>query len=124
MQLTIIEQEFSVCKVSDYSEVTLEDPWVFIGSTNQEKSLVCPTSKVPKNVIKCEEGWRAFRIEGILDFSLIGILSRITSILADHKIGIFAISTYNTDYILTKKESFDHAIEVLKAEGYTINNAG
>lgn len=124
MKLTIIDQEFSVCKVSDYSEVTLEDPWIFIGSTDQEKSLVCPTYKVPKNVIKCEEGWRAFRIEGILDFSLIGILSRITSILADHKIGIFSISTYNTDYILTKKESFDHAIEVLKAEGYTIHNAG
>lgn len=116
MKLTVIDQEFSVCKVTDYSEVNLEDPWIFIGSTDQEKSLVCPTSRVPMNTIKCEDGWRAFRIEGILDFSLIGILARISSILAENKIGIFAISTFNTDYILTKSENFSRAIEVLGKE--------
>ena len=114
MELTIIPQDFSVCKVSDYSGVNLNDPWVFTGSTDQEKSLVCPTSRVPEKTTSREDGWRAFRIEGVLDFSLIGILAKISSILAENKIGIFAISTYNTDYILTKAENFDRAIEVLK----------
>ena len=63
---------------------------------------------------------RGFRIQGVLDFSLIGILSKISGILADNKIGIFAVSTYNTDYILVKSENFGRAIDALRKEGYTI----
>ena len=120
MQLKLINNEFSVCKVVDYSEINLNQEYVFTGSTDEEKSLVCPVSLVPNDTIEREDGWRAFRIEGVLDFSLIGILSKISSLLAANKIGIFAISTFNTDYILTKKEDFDKAIDVLKAEGYLV----
>ena len=120
MQLKLINNEFSVCKVVDYSEINLNQEYVFTGSTDEEKSLVCPISLVPGNTIEREDGWRAFCIEGVLDFSLIGILSKISSLLAANKIGIFAISTFNTDYILTKKEDFDKAIDVLKAEGYLV----
>ena len=67
-----------------------------------------------------DDGWRAFRIQGVLDFSLVGILSEITGILAEDKIGIFAISTFNTDYILTKKENYQKALDLLDAEGYKI----
>ena len=120
MQLKVIDIEFSVCKVKDYSGIDLNQEYVFTGATDEEKSLVCPVSLVPDNTIEREDGWRAFRIEGVLDFSLIGILSKISSLLAANKIGIFAISTFNTDYILTKKEDFDKAIDVLKAEGYLV----
>lgn len=120
MQLKVIDNEFSVCKIKDYSEINLNQEYVFTGSTDEEKSLVCPISLVPNDTIEREDGWRAFRIEGVLDFSLIGILSKISSLLAANKIGIFAISTFNTDYILTKKENFDKAIDVLKAEGYLV----
>ena len=89
--------------------------------TNEENSLVCKTSSVPPNVIARDDDWRAFRIKGELDFSLTGILSRISSILAENKIGIFAVSTYNTDYILTKAKNFDAAINALRDNGYTIN---
>ena len=120
IQLKVIDIEFSVCKVKDYSEINLNQEYVFTGSTDEERSLVCPVSLVPQNTIEREDGWRAFRIEGVLDFSLIGILSKISNLLAANKIGIFAISTFNTDYILTKKENFDKAIDVLKAEGYLV----
>ena len=120
MNLRIIPLELSVCKVSDYSQIDLTKPFVFTGSTDEEKSLVCPTALVPRNTTEREDGWRAFRIEGTLDFSLIGILSKISSILADNSIGIFAISTFNTDYILTKSENLDHAIGVLKTAGYSV----
>ena len=70
--------------------------------------------------IERDDGWKGFRIQGPLDFSLIGILSKISGILADHKIGIFTVSTYNTDYILVKEENFEHALEVLSSEGYTV----
>lgn len=67
-----------------------------------------------------DDGWKAFRIQGILDFSFIGILSAISDILAENKIGIFAISTFNTDYILTKAENYQKAIELLADAGYII----
>ena len=81
---------------------------------------MCPTEIVPDNTIERDDGWKAFRIVGTLDFSLIGILARISKILASNEIGIFAISTYNTDYILTKDENFDKTMNVLKSAGYRI----
>lgn len=123
MELKVINQEFSVCKVKDLSEVDYSDEFCFIGKTDEELSLVCSTNLVPNNAIECDNGWKAFRIQGVLDFSLIGILSKISSLLAENKIGIFAISTYNTDYILTKKENFENAIEVLSNNGYVINRS-
>ena len=67
-----------------------------------------------------DDGWRGFRIQGILDFSLIGIRWKLSGILAEHQIGIFAVSTYNTDYILVKEENFEKALAVLASEGYQI----
>ncbi len=121
MELKIIDIEFSVCKVNDYSETDLNRPFTFTGSTDEERSLVCPTYLVPDNVVERNDGWRVFRIEGVLDFSLIGILADISKCLADNNIGIFAISTYNTDYILTKSENLEKAINALKTKGYKIN---
>ena len=76
--------------------------------------------EVPTNVTERDDGWKGFRIQGILDFSLIGILSEISGILADHKIGIFAISTFNTDYIMTKQENYERALKLLQDAGYKI----
>ena len=120
MEIEIINAEFSVCKVEDYSQVNLNEDFCFTGKTDEENSIVCKTTIVPRNVITRDDGWRAFRIKGELDFSLIGILSQISSILAENKIGIFAVSTYNTDYILTKAENFDAAVNALRDNGYTI----
>lgn len=120
MELKKIKSDFSVCKVEDYSLVDLDSEFCFIGKTDEEKSLVCRTEDVPANTIERDDGWKAFRIQGILDFSLIGILSNISKILADNKIGIFAVSTYNTDYVLTKAENFQKAIDVLEKDGYQI----
>lgn len=74
----------------------------------------------PTNCIEREDGWRGFRIEGVLDFSLVGILAEISRILAEQHIGIFAISTFNTDYILTKSKDFQKALEVLICAGYKV----
>lgn len=120
MKIKVIPIEFSVCKINNVSQIDFSDEYCFVGKTDEELSLVCSTPKVPAETIECEDEWRAFRIEGVLDFSLIGILAEISFVLAENKIGIFAISTYNTDYILTKKENFDKALEALKNKGYYI----
>lgn len=120
MELKKINISLSVCKVEDYSQVNLHEDFCFTGKTDEELSLVCPTDQVPDNTTERDDGWKAFRIQGVLDFSLIGILSKIAGILADQKIGIFAISTFNTDYILVKEENYDAALKALEAEGYEI----
>ena len=108
---------FSVCKVTDYTEIDIERPFVFTGRTEQEKSLVCPTTIVPQNTTDREDGWRAFRVCGKMDFSLVGILSGITGILAEGGISVFAISTYDTDYVLVKDDEFERALMALKNAG-------
>ena len=117
-----IKETLSICKVPDYSLVDLCKPYWFTGCTPDEKSLVCRTEDVPSNATSKDDGWTVFMIEGILDFSLIGILSRIAGTLADAGIGIFAISTYNTDYILVKDENRTRAEKALRKAGYIIKD--
>lgn len=120
MEIKIINQDFSICKVADLSQIDYTDEFCFLGKTDEELSLVCSTNLVPKNATECDHGWKAFRIQGVLDFSLIGILSRISTLLAENKIGIFAVSTFNTDYILVKEENFKKAIQTLEENGYEL----
>ena len=120
LMLEPIPGQFSVCKVTDYHSISLEHPFCFTGRTDEEKSLVCPVSLVPENTVSRDDGWRAMRVAGKLDFSLTGILAGIADVLAARRIGIFAISTYHTDYILTKEENFDQALTALQQAGYRV----
>lgn len=120
MELKKIDYNFSVCKVQNIKEIDLSAEFCFVGKTDEEISVVCITEMAPQNTKEREDGWKAFRIQGVLDFSLIGILSKISTILAENKIGIFVVSTYNTDYVLVKEKDFDNALAVLGKEGYAI----
>jgi len=120
MEIKKIDGDFSVCKVEDYSQTNLDDEFSFIGKTDEECSLACLTCSVPSNTIQRDDGWKAMRIQGVLDFSLIGILSEISTILADCGIGIFAVSTYNTDYVLVHKADYGEALKALEKAGHQI----
>lgn len=118
MKLQKIEHDFSICKLNDISLVDFSDEFCFVGKTDEELSLVCTTSHIPSNTLQREDGWKAFRIQGELEFSLVGILSAISTLLSENGISIFAVSTYNTDYILTKTENFSRAVKILEEAGY------
>lgn len=120
MKLKKLDYNLTVCKVASELDIDLSKEFYFIGKTDEESSLVCITEDTPINTTERDDGWKGFRIEGVLDFSLIGILSKLSTILADNKIGIFAVSTFNTDYILVKEENFDRALKVLASAGYDI----
>lgn len=120
MELFVLKHKFSVCKVTDLAQIHFDSEFCFLGKTDEEISLVCETEQVPQNVIAREDGWQAFRIQGVLDFSLIGILAKISAVLAEAKIGIFVVSTYQTDYILVKEASLRDALAALQAQGYQI----
>ena len=120
MILKTLPHELTVCKLYKTADIDLSKDFYFIGKTQDEISLVCKTDDTPSMTKEREDGWKGFYISGILDFSLIGILSKISGVLAENKIGIFAVSTYNTDYILVKAENFENAIEALKNAGYSV----
>ena len=120
MEIKRISGDFTVCKVADFSVVNPEAKYCFMSRTEDENSLVCLQEDVPENVTAREDGWRAFRLEGVLDFSLIGILAHIAALLAEVNISIFAVSTFNTDYILVKKENEERALNRLAKAGYKV----
>ena len=120
MELEKLPHNLTVCKVPEISSFDLEKEFYFVGKTDEEISLVCRTEDTPSDTTERENGWKGFRVRGILDFSLTGILSKLSGILAENKIGIFAVSTYNTDYILVKAGDYHRALEVLEKAGYRI----
>ena len=120
MELRKLNYALTVCKVASESDIELNKEFYFIGRTDEEYSLVCITEDTPANTLEREDGWKGFRIQGILDFSMIGILAQLADILAENKIGIFVVSTFNTDYILVKEENFERALKSLAVAGYDI----
>ncbi len=112
----------SVCRL----EATAAFPdWVFKGSffsitkTENELSIVCEQGFVPADV-QSEKNWRGLQVQGPLDFGLTGILSSLTLPLAEAGISIFALSTYETDYLFVKEENFAKAISLLQAKGHLV----
>ena len=120
MELKTLPYRFTVCKLMSVGDLPSDVDFCFTAKTDEEISLVCKTEDVPEKTLVRDDGWKGFRIEGVLDFSLIGILSKISAILAENKVGIFAVSTYNTDYIFVKEENFNKAINALKGNGYDV----
>jgi len=118
--LRILESGFAVCKVADLSKVDLSAEFVFVAKTDEELSLVCATEHVPCDAIVAEHGWRALRIEGIIDFEEIGVIAGLAKIISGAGMSLFVISTYNTDYILLKEANFSRCIALLEREGYHI----
>jgi len=118
MKLGQVPGDFSVCEIKNAAAVSWNGSFVSLTKTKDEISLVCPTEDAPQDCEKREDGWACMKVVGTLNFSLIGILARISGILAENGISIFAVSTYDTDYIFMKKEKFDYAVTILQENGY------
>lgn len=121
LPLSILPFALSVCKLAerDLPAAALDSAFLSFTVTADEASLVCETRCVPEGV-KVEHGWRAIKVEAVLDFGLIGIIARIAQALAAQSISVFVLSTFDTDYILVKEAALADATEALRAEGYRI----
>lgn len=125
LTLKLLKERYGVVRLENGDHIS---KWVFAGEfysitkTEDELSIVCLEKNIPLNIKnrKCETGWRILKIEGPLDFSLVGILAKISNLMANNCISIFAISTYDTDYILIKEDNIKKAIDVLMANRYRI----
>ena len=120
LDLTVLDETYAVVRLPRQSDIP---NWAYGGSflsitkTDDELSVVCNMELVPQNQVS-ELDWRIIKVVGPVDVSLTGILAGITQPLTGHEISIFAVSTYDTDYILVKNEQLEKAIEILKNEGY------
>lgn len=120
MRLRFFEEAFSVCKLPDAGGLDLSAEFFFLARTAGELSLACPSDACPPDSIAAEHGWRAFCVEGKLDFALVGILAGITRVLAEKGISVFAASTFDTDYVLVKQDKLAEARAALRDAGYEI----
>lgn len=121
LTMVIFPEDYTVCQVPDFSQVCLDRPCSFAAYTGEEYSLVCRTSDVPIVTTAREDSWRLMKIDAVLDFSLIGILADISSLLAARGISIFAVSTFNTDYILVRSADLAAACTTLREGGAEID---
>jgi hypothetical protein len=123
INLLITPWKLAVCKLTNEQLPAWANSSHFLSYTKtaDEYSLVCEAHYVPKE-IKAETGWNCLKVEGVLDFSLVGIIAGITAVLAAEKISVFVISTHDTDYLLIKEEKTRQAIQALKSSSYNFMN--
>ena len=120
--IQILDRDFTIHRMHPDENLPaeiLQNDFYWIGKTDEELSIICETSIKLKSM-KSDSGWIAFKLIGPFDFSEIGIISGITKVLADALIGIFAVSTYDTDYILVKKKNIEKAVDALRENGYSV----
>lgn len=124
LRLSVLDDRLAVCRLEPDSEApgwATKAGFFSVTRTTDELSIVCPEETVPDEVI-CEDGWRALVVEGPLDFSLVGILASISGPLADAGVSVFTISTYETDYVLVKREQLDSALSALRGAGHELSD--
>lgn len=120
--LLVLAGSFAICKLEPAAPIP---PWATadglfsITRTADELSIVCRQDAVPEGIL-CERDWRCLRVAGAMPFSVVGVLASLTAPLAEAGISLFAISTFDTDYLLVKAEDMEKAVEALRGHGHNI----
>lgn len=125
LRLLGVAGTFAVCKLPPGAPVPT---WATSGDlfsvtrTPEELSLVCRQETVPKGVM-CERNWRSLRVAGSMPFTLVGVLAALTVPVARAGVGVFALSTFDTDYLLVKAADWEKAIAALRTAGHVVETA-
>ncbi len=122
IKLIVSDLPLAVCSLGEADPIpgwAVQGVFFSITRSAEELSIVCPDNLVPVNV-QAERGWRALRVAGMIDFSIVGVLAALAVPLAEAGISVFALSTYNTDYLLVKEHNLGRTIEVLRDAGHIL----
>src|SRR5262249_18103286 len=122
LTLIVVDGLFAVCRLEPADSVprwATADEFFSITRTADELSIVCRQDAVPEGIL-CERGWRCWRVAGTIPFSVVGVLASLTAPLAEAGISVFAISTFDTDYLLVKEQDLGRAVDILRRRGHTI----
>ncbi|HEY1859558.1 MAG TPA: ACT domain-containing protein [Gemmataceae bacterium] len=123
LALVVLPELYAVCRLDAGASVP---PWAIAGSicsitrTAEELSVVCAQDAVPDGVV-CERGMRCLRVGGTIPFSVVGILASLTAPLAEAEISVFALSTFDTDYLLVKERDLAATVDVLRQRGSVVS---
>lgn len=123
LTLTILPQKMAIAR---FQKNQWPGPWWLsadffsLTQTEEELSIICDESAVPRDVNKVERGWRCFKVVGPLDFGLVGILAKLSAVLAEVNVPIISISTHDTDHIMVRDVNVKEATEALRKAGFTI----
>jgi hypothetical protein len=122
LNLTVVDGTFAVCRLEADAPIP---PWATAGlffsitHTADELSVVCRQDAVPEGVV-CERGWRCLRVVGTVPFSVVGVLASLAAPMAEARISLFAVSTFDTDYLLVKEENLTVALDALRRRGHAV----
>ena len=122
LRLSLLVGHLSVCRLDPTTKVpdwAISGGFFSVTRTDDELSMVCPQVLVPEDV-RSEGGWRALKLEGPFEFSEVGVLASVAAPLAEAGVGIFAISTFDTDYVLVKSEQLRPAVSALRGRGHEV----
>jgi hypothetical protein len=122
LALALLPDTFAICRLEPDSEIPR---WACTGDffsvtrTAEELSIVCPQQNVPAG-IRHEGNWRCLGVKGPLDFGLTGILACLSMVLAQVGVGVFSLSTFDTDYLLVKDGEVAQATRALSEAGHHV----
>ncbi len=122
LRLSLLLGHMSVCRLNPAAKIpdwAMASGFLSITRTDEELSIVCPEEAVPEDV-RSEGGWRVLRLEGPFKFSEVGVLASVDGPLAEADVSVFAVSTYDTDYVLVKAEQLEDAVSALRARGHEV----
>ena len=125
LELLILDEHLAVCRLDRGNGVpswATSGDFFSVTRTPEELSFVCQESIIPEGV-RAEKGWRVLRVVGTFEFSMVGILASLATPLAEAGIGLFALSTFDTDYLLVKEENLGSAVEALRAYGHVVRGS-
>ena len=122
LEIELLPERLAVCRLDPEDGITDWDPsdgFLSLTFTDSEISVVCEEATAPADA-ECERGWRCLRVDGPLGFDLVGVLASLTGPLAEAGISVFALSTYETDYLLVRSNQLDRAVGVLDEAGHFV----
>ena len=121
--LILLEDRIAVCRLEPGAPVPdwARGELLSFTRTREELSIICAEAGVPRELPQAERGWRVLRVAGPLDFDLTGILASISRPLADAGVPLFALSTYDTDYVMVREPDLERAVEALEGAGHTVD---
>jgi hypothetical protein len=125
MRLTVLPGALAVCRLQDGAPLPAPPAGAGLWSLTRrpgEVSLVCAVADAPQGAV-VEAGWRALVVDGVLDFSMVGVLAGLSGALAEAGVSIVALSTYDTDVLLVREASLADAATALTAAGHTVTDA-
>ncbi len=122
LHLFLLTEHMSVCRLNPEAGIphwAIGSGFLSITRTDDELSIVCPEGAVPEGIQR-EGGWRVLKLKGPFEFSEVGVLASVTGPLAEAGVSVFAVSTYDTDYVLVKREQLETAVAALRGRGHEV----